>query len=164
MSQEDLVKSYTAWSDISKSFEERLRAYLNICKHPEYSCYDAAAMRNVDFVSASVGRTEFAFTVTDDMCNVNGTLHGGCAATMLDCLTSTPGMTIAKPGFLEEGTMSRTLSCTYLRALRPGDKVKVVCEVMHAGKTLAHFRGDMIDEQGRVAVSCVHDKVTRHKL
>jgi acyl-coenzyme A thioesterase 13 len=148
-------------ADSKASVEDRCKTFLSMVQSTDYTGYDNPALQSTKFISCSPGRTEWELTVTEQMCNPSGNLHGGCAATILDDLTSTPGLTIVKPGFLDRGTVSRTLSCTYLKPLPLGSKVSVLCEVVLAGKTLVHFRGEMRNEKGEPAVTCVHDKVAR---
>lgn len=99
------------------------------------------------------------------LCNKGGNLHGGAAATLLDSLTSTSLLTIAKPGFLDAGHVSRNLNTTYLRPVPVGSKCTVECEVVAAGKNTAMVRGVIKNADGKVAVFCVHDKaVFKSKL
>lgn len=149
-------------ANVSATMEERCKNFLAILGSPDFTGYDSAALQTVKFISCSEGKTEWEFTVTESMCNATGNLHGGCAATILDDLTSSPALTIMRPGFLDGGTLSRSLSCVYLKGLPLGSKVRVLCEVVQAGKTLVHFRGEMHNEKGEVAVTCQHDKVPRH--
>ena len=92
------------------------------------------------------------------MCNLGGQLHGGAASTILDNLTSTVTHLVARKGFLDKGSVSRTLNLTFLRPVPLGTKCRVEADLMSAGRTLAHVRGVIRDADGKVCVSCVHDK------
>ena len=48
---------------------------------------------------------------------------------------------------------------SYLRPVPEGSKVKVVCESVAAGKSTANLTGSILNEEGKVCVTCVHDKV-----
>lgn len=80
----------------------------------ESVCFDALPLTHATLISASAESqsTLWSFTYAPALCNESGNLHGGCAATLLDTLTSTALLTIARPGFLDCGHVSRTLSCT----------------------------------------------------
>jgi acyl-coenzyme A thioesterase 13 len=129
-----------------------------------FTPYDMLPLKYTRLISASEpkgsqpGSTVWSFTSDPTLCNRGGNLHGGCAATLLDSLTSTALLTIAKPGFLDGGHVSRTLSCTYLRPVPMGEECTVECWVVSGGKRTAHVGGQIKLKDGRVAVTCVHDK------
>ena len=85
-------------------------------------------------------------------------MHGGAATTILDSLTSAVLLTIAKPGFLDAGHVSRALNTTFLRPVPVGTKCTVECEVVAAGKKTAMVRGVIKLPNGKIAVHCAHDK------
>ncbi|PLB44550.1 hypothetical protein P170DRAFT_288245 [Aspergillus steynii IBT 23096] len=66
----------------------------------------------------------FTFTVTELMTNFGGVLHGGCAATIIDMLTTVPLGAISRPGFYTSLGVSRSLNVTYFRALRKGEDAR----------------------------------------
>ena len=131
-----------------------------------YEGWDARLLRNsCKLVSASFPTTHetpatavFALTIEPYMCNVGGNLHGGCASTILDNLTSTVLHLGAREGFLDHGSVSRTLTVTFLRPVPLGMQCTVEAELVSAGRTLAHVRGVIRDAAGKACVSCVHDK------
>jgi len=113
------------------------------------------------------------------MCNKSNNLHGGAACTVLgegshaitqnsigvphltdvlDNLTSTALLTIAKEGFLDGGHVSRTITMTYLRPVPVGTKVRLICKAVAAGKRLAHCTGQIETLDGKVCVTMLHDK------
>jgi acyl-coenzyme A thioesterase 13 len=126
---------------------------------PDYIGFDLLGLKQCSLISASreTQSTVWELNVNAALCNKAGNLHGGAAATILDNLTSTALLTIAKPGFLDAGHVSRTLTTTYLRPVPPG-VYRVESEVVSAGRTLAHVRGFIKTMDGKVCVSCTHDK------
>ena len=158
--------------DLDLSATDRVRALYNELTAPppagESVCFDALPLHHARLVSASAAaqRTTWSFTVAPELCNKTGNLHGGCAATLLDSLTSTALLTAARPGFLDGGHVSRTLSCTYLRPVPAGTECVVECWIVAAGKRTAHVAGEIRLKDGKVCVSCVHDKavLVRAKL
>jgi len=147
--------------DINLSAEDRVKSlWQDLATDPAYQGFDTTTLKAAKFVAASneTQSTEWEFTVTPQLCNKGGNLHGGAAATMLDNLTSTALLTIAKPGHLEFGHVSRTLHTTYLRPVPNGTKVKVLCRVIAAGKNTANVYGEIRTMDGKICVTCVHDK------
>jgi len=154
------ILSYQA-PDFSLPIEDRiLNLYKELTTTPGYNGYDTLGLRQCTFVSADAATqsTVWTLNVTPELCNKGGNLHGGAAATILDTLTSTALLTIAKPGFLDYGHVSRNLSTTYLRPLPAGSQARVECEVVAAGKNTAMVRGVIKTLDGKIAVFCAHDK------
>jgi acyl-coenzyme A thioesterase 13 len=152
--------------DLSQSIEERIKAiYAELTETPEYNGYDVLGLRQCKFVSASAEKqsSTWELVVTPELCNKGGNLHGGAAATILDTLTSTALLTIAKPGFLDAGHVSRNLNTTYTRPVPVGTKCLVECEVVAAGKNTALVRGVIKTMDGKACVHCVHDKAVFKK-
>lgn len=152
--------------DVSMSPHDRcLALHAALISDPDYTGFDIAPLKQSKLISASAETqsTKWSFTVTDNLCNKGGNLHGGCAATLLDSLTSTALLTVARPGFLDGGHVSRTLSCTYLRPVASGTECIVECWVVAAGKRTANVRGEIRTADGKVCVACVHDKAVLEK-
>lgn len=165
------VRAYN-YPNISLSPTARVQALYDELTAPlpsgESVWFDALPLHHARLVSASASTrsTLWSFTCAPALCNKGGNLHGGCAATLLDSLTSTALLTIAKPGFLDGGHVSRTLSCTYLRPVPMGAECVVECWVVAAGRRTACVRGEIRlkdpgsnDGEDKVCVECVHDKV-----
>ena len=145
--------------DFSLPPAERIRDFLDTTSsHPTYEGWDKSVLKEIKLTDAKAGRTEFEFTITKPMCNAMDILHGGCATTILDVLTSTALLTIGKPGFLDSPSVSRTLTVSFLRAIPVGTRVKVVNEVQQAGRSFTNLTGTIQTLDGKVCVSCVHDK------
>ncbi|KAH0841234.1 hypothetical protein AYO21_06885 [Fonsecaea monophora] len=146
--------------DFSLPLKERVLDFQkNFLEDPHFGGFDAYALKdNVRCVCVSAGRTEWELEVLPHLCNKGGKLHGGAAATILDNLTTTALIAAARPGFMDLGHVSRNINMTYLRPIVEGATVRVVCELVAAGRTLANMKGEMLVD-GKVCVTCLHDKV-----
>ena len=143
-----------------QTLEDHVRAFLALFQDPNYGGFDATCMRDVKFVAASAEKqsTEFELTITSALCNMNGILHGGAAATILDMLTSTALFHAVRPGILEAGHVSRTITMTYLRPVPEGTKVLVEASIVGLSNRLANLEGKIKTLDGKVCASCTHDK------
>ncbi|KAE8359862.1 HotDog domain-containing protein [Aspergillus caelatus] len=121
-----------------------------------------SAAADLRFESATQGppaRVSFLLNVTPKMCNPVGTLHGGCAATLIDILSTTLLLGLSKPGYFSFGGVSRNLRVTYLRPLPKGLEIRLVCELIHTGKRLALMRAEIQRaDNGAVCVVGEHEK------
>ena len=145
--------------NLDLSLEDRALFVINrITKLSKVNGPDTLALQGVKLTSASPGRTEWELTIESKHCNSANNLHGGCSATILDCLTSTTLVTMARPGYLENGHVSRTITMSYLRPVPNGTKVKIDCQFIAAGRTTANVQGQIKTMDGKVCVTCVHDK------
>lgn len=151
-------------TNLSLSLADRVQAlFKSLTQDPDYQGWDTSILKNVQCDHVEPGKIIFSTTVTPAMCNKAGNLHGGCATTLLDNLSSFTFATWAKEGFLDTGSVSRTLNVTLLRPIPMGAKVRVVCEAVSAGRTLAHCKGQIELDNGKVAVTCIHDKAIIHR-
>ncbi|KAI5308887.1 hypothetical protein KEM55_004626, partial [Ascosphaera atra] len=92
--------------------------------------YDAALQRKyVRFETASLTPQPwctFTMLVETEHCNMLGTLHGGCVATVMDVCSSLLMAALARPGFWESmGGVSRNLNVRYLRPVPKGRSIRV---------------------------------------
>lgn len=153
--------------DLSRPIEQRVRDLAaSLTKDETYAGWDTEVLKAAKFIKASEGKTEFELTVTPSMCNKGGNLHGGCAATILDNCSTTSLLTLAKPGFMDVGSVSRTMTLTYLRPVKAGQTVKIFCEAVQAGRTFANCKGEIRTLDGKPCVALIHDKavVSRARL
>ncbi|KAI9368265.1 HotDog domain-containing protein [Aspergillus egyptiacus] len=121
---------------------------------------DATALKlTFESASPSPAKISFTFTVAPKHCNKMGNLHGGCAATIIDHLSSVILLGISKPGLFSLGGVSRHLDVTYLRPLPEGTRARLVCRVVSTGKRLALIRSEILrEEDGAVCVVSDHEK------
>lgn len=135
--------------------------------------WETSSFATVRLLGTETGRAVFVMTVTPDLCNGLGTLHGGCAATLLDIMTSMsvatlpPGGKIGslKPGETNPGaplppeddktpsvngilSVTRTLNLTYLRASRAGETLVCDTAVMGMGRRALAVEGRLLGRAG----------------
>ena len=161
-------ETYQPEIDFSSSPSQRVEALKkDLSDNPDYDGYDSDTLSAVKVVCAMVegnrGRTEFEMTVSHKLCNRSGHLHGGAACTLLDSLTSTTLLVMAKPGFLDAGHVSRTINMSYLRPVSVGTTIRIECEAVAVGNSMANLVGTLKTLDGKVCVTCIHDKVVFSK-
>ncbi|EXJ87399.1 hypothetical protein A1O3_04359 [Capronia epimyces CBS 606.96] len=144
----------------SLPIRERVQAVFDvITKDPNYSGFDTHAVgQNLTLVDVQPNVAKWEMEIGSHLCNKSGNLHGGAAATILDNLTSAALLTIARPGFLDGGHVSRTITMSYLRPVPGGSRVTIDCEIQAAGRNTANISGKIFVD-GKLCVSCIHDKV-----
>nr|XP_001399449.2 thioesterase family protein [Aspergillus niger CBS 513.88] len=116
---------------------------------------------NLRFESATQdppARVSYLLKVIPKQCNYLQNLHGGCAATLIDILSSTLLIALSKPGLYSYGGVSRNLKTTYIRPVPAGTEIRVVCELVHMGKRMALLRAEIQKLDGSVCVVAEHDK------
>lgn len=77
------------------------------------------------------------------MTNRLGNLHGGCAATLIDNLSTTILIGVSRPGIFQYGGVSRNLNVTYLRPVPLDTEIRVICEVVHVGRRLSLLKAEI---------------------
>jgi acyl-coenzyme A thioesterase 13 len=153
----DLYKSM--WNNAPGStINERMRKILDF--YVEDGRWDAKGLNDVQVVSVDTAANHVVFelTVKPYLCSKMKTLHGGAACTLLDMLTTACLMLTARPGFLDMGSVSRTITMTYLRPVQEGQTVRIECRLVSVGARYANMYGEIKSLDGKIAVSCVHDK------
>ena len=150
--------------DLGMTPEERVLALRDaLLEDPNYNGFDILPLKTVKLTKVEPGRTDWELTIIPEHCNKGNNLHGGCAATLLDTLTSTALVTLARPGYLDGGHVSRTITMSYLRPVPAGTRVKVECNVQAAGQTTANVYGAIKTMDGKICVTCIHDKAVFNK-
>ncbi|KAK2759482.1 hypothetical protein FQN54_002960 [Arachnomyces sp. PD_36] len=144
-------------------FAQNVEAFFKNMINPDYKGWDAD-IHNVHarFESATPGpppRATFLLTVAPELCNGLGNLHGGCATTIIDNLSSTLLLGGSRPGFYSLGGVSRNLTLTYLRPVPEGTEIRIVCEVVQTGRRLALLRGEIRKaDDNTLCVVASHEK------
>ncbi|KAJ5510111.1 Thioesterase superfamily [Penicillium expansum] len=154
---EELVYDYTARVGVGSEGRVPALTLLSI-KHWDIDARNC----NLRFESATRGppaTVSFLFKVTPALSNFMGNLHGGCAATLIDVLSTTILLGVSEPGKFAFGGVSRNLKVTYLRPVPTGTEARLVCEVIHVGKRLALLRAEIQRaENGDICVIGEHEK------
>ena len=104
-----------------------------------YAGHDAAILRAFNIISASLTPTPqitTRLTVTPSLCNGMAILHGGATALIFDeCTTCTLAL-VRKEGSWQTTGVSRTLNIVYLDAVKEGEEIEVVAEIVKIGGRL----------------------------
>ena len=91
-----------------------------------------------------------ALTPTDEMTNVNGGVHGGVLATLLD---TTMGEAVRES--LDDGKSAVTVSLTvtFLDGAKVGEELLATAEVRKEGKSLVMVEGDVVRAEDSTPVA-----------
>ncbi|KAA8650624.1 hypothetical protein EYZ11_002753 [Aspergillus tanneri] len=146
-----------------EQFEELVYEYSNGTYDKDVKWDIDTRACNLRFESATRGppaRVSFLFKVSPGMCNLFGSLHGGCAATLIDNLSTTILMGVSKPGYFSIGGVSRNLRVTYLRPVPLDTEARLVCEVVQVGRRLAFLKAEISRvDNGDLCIVGEHEKV-----
>lgn len=86
-----------------------------------------------------------------------GNLHGGLVATLID-MCSSFALKLSTGTRWELIGVSTNMSIAYMKGVAPGNKIKLVSEVEHVGRTLANIYTKIYNEQGQLCYSGSHSK------
>jgi acyl-coenzyme A thioesterase 13 len=149
-------------TDASLSVQQRVDAFFESFRNDPFykDGWESKIMQRTTCISTSLERGTIVYEIDIDppLCSVFGNLHGGAASTILDQLTSIVLHMYTKPGYLENGAVTRTLTVTCLRPVMAGTKVRVETELISIGKTMGNVKGEIKTMDGKVCFACVHDK------
>lgn len=121
-------------------------------------------MRNDIQVLSAAKTTEgatavFAMKNSPKYSNRMGNMHGGSIAMIYDMCTTMCAAPLATKDFWVFGGVSRMLSITFMRPVRPGMELLIECEVLQQGQRLATIKGQMKDRKdGRLLSVAEHNK------
>lgn len=118
---------------------ERLTHYINCVRgYPLHS--------GVKILSVGENRCEGELTITPDVCNYLGIVHGGCMATLADTVA---GVAACSTG---EGTVTLNYGFSFLRPAT-GEKIRCVAEPERAGRQIKVFRCSLYDDENKLVAS-----------
>ncbi|KAK8757141.1 hypothetical protein V5799_000162 [Amblyomma americanum] len=86
---------------------------------------------------------QFELQLEKPHCNLNNTLHGGMAITLIDLCTCV----LMSTAYEEKVLFATTeLKARYLRPAKMGDIILMEARIMHPGKTVAFAEMDILDK------------------
>jgi acyl-coenzyme A thioesterase PaaI-like protein len=147
------------------------RAYLALTPPDNF---DTTLYKSVEIVSGTVhssgrsGTATFCVKFSAQYCNKFGTVHGGAIATLLDGLAQCS--TAVVDGEMNEVTMgptkgkvrggaTRTLQVGFLRPMRVGESIVIVCEILKSGGASTIIRATANRQaDGEVLAVCTMEK------
>jgi acyl-coenzyme A thioesterase 13 len=121
----------------NQSFIERIKLYgiNSVVGHfTSKGCFDRNLTKGFAVTAASNGQVECELLVDFEHANNFGTLHGGCTSLLID-VVGTLALLSTDP--LRPG-VSVELNCSFARAAKIGETVKIVGKVEKTGKRLGY--------------------------
>ncbi|KAI9176155.1 hypothetical protein H9P43_006520 [Blastocladiella emersonii ATCC 22665] len=120
--------------------------------------YDAVVLSRLHVEDADpAGHVACTMPVEQHHLNLNGTLHGGVSATLVDIVGS---LAVGALGYSATG-VSADIQVSYLAAPRAGDTLRIVADADRMGKTLAFTSVRIMTTDGTLAVRGSHTKYVR---
>ncbi|ORZ34405.1 HotDog domain-containing protein [Catenaria anguillulae PL171] len=120
--------------------------------------YDSLILSGLHISDADpAGKVQCSMVVEDRHLNVNGTLHGGVSATLVDVVGS---LAVGAMGYHGTG-VSADIQVSYLAAPKVGDKLHMSAVADKVGKTLAFTRVEIFGADNKLAVRGSHTKYVR---
>ncbi|KAG1655934.1 hypothetical protein FOA52_000901 [Chlamydomonas sp. UWO 241] len=130
------------------------REFLQALQNQEgVGVWDTAVLKHLTLVSVEPGRVVCSMPVTETVANPMKNLHGGCAATLVDTVTTVALMTLG-----DVGGISTTLSVNYMSPIMIGQELTVEARVMRSGRFLSTTQVDLKLPNGTVAATGLHVK------
>lgn len=112
-------------------------------------------------VDAQAGFVQVAYTVTDQLANKFGALHGGMTAAMMDDAMSLAAGVTAQWG---EITPTLEMKVSYLSQAKPGSRLIAEARTVKRGKTVIFLECALADDSGKsIATGSCTVMVTAHK-
>ncbi|KAK2801433.1 hypothetical protein FQN51_005327 [Onygenales sp. PD_10] len=145
----------------AKNTAERIRAFLDfhLIDAGDGAHWESPLIKALQVTRTDDNVCEFEFTVKPEMCNPFGTLHGGCATTILDLLSSAVVLTVPGPeGDMTTAAVSKNIMISFLRPVMVGQTVKVVIKIVMELGAHSSYTGCISTMDGKVCVSFAHDK------
>ncbi len=99
------------------------------------------------------GSVTCQFQVTEEMLNLNGTLHGGIASAMMDDLMGLTIFSLGETNFFA----SVSLDVRFFRPVELGEKILAKSKVIRRGRRLINIECELIRDDGKLAAKCLSD-------
>ena len=128
----------------SKAGPHPVRLRPDLLRAPPHGFYHEVGFR-LDRSESRPGRYTVLGTVERRHLNINGAVHGGVYATILDTAMGASVLSKLAPG---ETAATITLTVEYLRGAGPGTRLTARGRLLRRGRHIAFAEGDLSDEEG----------------
>jgi uncharacterized protein (TIGR00369 family) len=121
--------------------------YLNAIKNGELPHAPMASTIPMQLIEVKEGYIVYEVSPNDTHLNLQGGVHGGFCATILDSVTGGAAHTI-----MEKGVQFATtdLNIKMIRPMQSGKKYRGIGQLINAGRTLVVTEGKIIDENEKI--------------
>ncbi|MAW87060.1 MAG: phenylacetic acid degradation protein [Phyllobacteriaceae bacterium] len=102
----------------------------------------------VRVISAEPDRVEAELTVTPELGNRNGVMHGGAIIGLADNMGGTATFINLSEG---QGTTTVESKTNFFRAIEVGSTIRAVCEPLHKGRKTMVWQIRILREDGKLA-------------
>lgn len=106
---------------------------------------------------ATPDRIEGQMTVTPELINRNGVLHGGAIMSLADNLAGTGSFVHLGPG---EGTTTLESKTNFFRPVLPGDTVTAIAVPLHRGRKTTIWQTTILRGDGKPAAMVIQTQMT----
>lgn len=115
--------------------------------------FDNLALRGLTVISATPGNVRCTMRVTREKTNRYGTLHGGCAATLVDVIGTSAIFSVSR-----ESGVSLHIDLDFLSPAPAGSNVVIDSKVVRVGRTIAVANVVIESEEGLLLAQGRHIK------
>uniref|UniRef100_A0A0N4Z1M0 Acyl-coenzyme A thioesterase 13 n=1 Tax=Parastrongyloides trichosuri TaxID=131310 RepID=A0A0N4Z1M0_PARTI len=124
-------------------------------KHPSHHGTYMKPLTQTKLISAEEGKIKVELEVLEEHTNPMGTLHGGCSATLIDCITTLA--CIVTP--IQKAGVSVDMTINYLSSAKVGDSIIVEGYVLKQGKSTTFTQGNIyLKKDNSLIVTGLHTK------
>lgn len=106
-----------------------------------------SVLLGIEIVTCTPQEVVCTMTVTEEMSNRNGVLHGGALMTLSDTAAGTASF-ISSPAVMSNTTVEAKTN--FIRPVKLGDTVTARCEPVHVGRATAVLQVTMTRGDGKV--------------
>ena len=105
-----------------------------------------SVLQKVKFVDGDIGRCVASLKIEQEHCNQLGTLHGGCTATLVDCISTYALVTDSEESLRFLG-VSVNMNIDYMKAGRLDSEIIIDAQLKKRGKKLAFLDVEIRDKE-----------------
>ena len=110
-----------------------------------------ARLLGMELVAAGQGTATLRLSITDDLRQIHGVMHGGATASLIDTATAFAIVPMMGP---DEKFSTVDLMVNYLRPLKQG-RATARARVLRFGKRLITVAADVIDDSGDLSATAL---------